>query len=368
MLVRYLLLIILKGDNRMKKGYCTVRIILILFVLLLIFPIIVSANINTIIQQMERSYQKQISGIQDLTIVQEMKGGFFNIKTITYYKKAKVNNQEVFKSRMETSIMGMDTVNIYDGQYSWSIDPATGEVEMEEGGVDSLQVWKMFRPEKTSYLGDERIDGKDAYKIQLDDALWMAGMEGVAGSDMPEDAEIEMQGIYWIDKENLVPLKSQNLTKTTSTEDGETVVMDIITDVDFQDYRPIGSMLISHKMLVSTKYEFDDTSIESFEEDEEDFSEEFSGMLESIGKMEIVVTNTEINTGLPDELFDGTLLEAQEPMFGGTPESSQDVPASGDIGETMSQEDIEAMMEGFMEMMEGNEDFQEMMKEMKPAD
>ena len=43
------------------------------------------------------------------------------------------------------------------------------------------------------------------------------------------------------------------------------------------------------------------------------------------------------------------------------------MPASGEIGETMSQEDIEAMMEGFIEMMEGNEGFQEMMKEMKPA-
>jgi len=44
------------------------------------------------------------------------------------------------------------------------------------------------------------------------------------------------------------------------------------------------------------------------------------------------------------------------------------MPASGEIGESMSQEDVEAMMEGFMEMMEGNEEFQEMMKEMKPAD
>lgn len=349
----------------MKKGYCTIRIILILFALLLIFPIIVSANINTIIQQMERSYQKQISGIHDLTIVQEMKGGFFDIQAVTYYKKAKVNNQEVFKSRMETSIMGMDTVNIYDGQYSWSIDPVTGEVKKEEGGVDSLQVWKIFKPEKTSYLGDENINGKDAYKIKLDDALWMMGMEDLVSSDMPEDSEIEMNGIYWIDKESYIPLKSKSFTKTTTVEDGQAVTMNMITDVQFLDYRSIGSMLVSHRMLISNQMEVNDPSLTPEEKEE---TQAFMESMGAMGDMEVLVTSAEYNTGLPDELFDGTLLEAQEPMFGGTPESSQDVPPSGEIGETMSQEDIEAMMEGFMEMMEGNEDFQEMMKEMKPAD
>jgi len=332
---------------------------------LLIFPTIVSANINTIIQQMERSYQKQISGIQDLTIVQEMKGGFFDIETVTYYKKVKVNNQEVFKSRMETSMMGVDTVNIYDGQYSWSNDPVTGEVTKEEGGVDSLQVWKMFKPEKTSYLGDENINGKDTYKIQLDDALWMMGMEDLVNSDMPEDSEIEMNGIYWIDKESYVPIKSESFTKTTTVEDGQTVTMNIMTDIQFLDYRSIGSMLVSHRMLISNQMEVDDPSL-TLEEKKE--AQAFMSSMGGFGSMEMVVTRSEYNTGLNDELFDGTLLEPQEPMFGGTPGLSQDMPASGEIGETMSQEDIEAMMEGMMEMLEGNEAMQEMMKEMKPTD
>ncbi len=341
-----------------KKNFLIITLIFLLLVLN--FPSLSATNINNIINQMEESYQKQLSGIEDLTIVQEIKGGMFNMENTTYYKKARVNNQEVFMSRKETSMMGMDMINIFDGQYSWSIDPVSGKVQKEEGGVDSLQIWKMFKPEQTDYLGDEKVDGKDAYKIQLDDALWMPGMESLPGSDMPEDAEIEMQGIYWIDKEKLVPLKSQSITKTTSIEDGETVVMDIIADTLFQDYRSIGSMLISHKMLVSTKYEFDESSMEALEEDEEDFSEEFSGMLESMGKMEIVVTKTEVNTGLSDDLFDGNLLEPEEPMFGGMSGGSQEAAAPGDV-ESMSQEDVEAMMGDMMEMMEGNEAFQEMM-------
>ncbi|OGD15621.1 hypothetical protein A2V47_05030 [Candidatus Atribacteria bacterium RBG_19FT_COMBO_35_14] len=68
---------------------------------------------------------------------------------------------------------------------------------------------------------------------------------------------------------------------------------------------------------------------------------------------------------IPDyhDLFDGTKLEPQEPMFGGMSDFFQDMPDFGEAGESMTQEDMEAMMEGLMEIMEGNEAFQDMMKE-----
>ncbi|MDD3656329.1 MAG: hypothetical protein PHI72_06125 [Atribacterota bacterium] len=323
----------------MNKRF-TLLAVLVLLIFLPHCSILAATNINTIMAQMEKSYEKQLSGIHDLTVVQEMKGGFFNVVTTTYYKKAVVNNEEVFMSRMETGVMGMDTVTIFDGLYTWSNDPVTGEIEQEEGGIDSLQAWKMFTPEQAMYLGDEAVDGKDAYKLQLDDAIWMMGMEDMASSDMPEDSEIEIQGIYWIDKETLVPLKAKNYTKTTTVEDGKTVTMNMVTDVDFLDYRLVGSMLLCHKMSISTQYEFDDPEMAG--EGEDDFSsEEFAGFLESMGKMEIVVTSVEVNTGLPDELFYGTLLESKETL---------DIPDYSE-GKPMSEEDLGAMMEGMMDML-----------------
>lgn len=50
-------------------------------------------------------------------------------------------------------------------------------------------------------------------------------------------------------------------------------------------------------------------------------------------------------------------------MFGGMFDFFQDMPDFGEAGESMTQEDMEAMMEGLMEIMEGNEAFQDMMKE-----
>lgn len=330
----------------MKKEY-VLSVILVLFFLMFSFSNTATANINTIINQMEQNYQRQLSGIKDLTIVQEMKGGFFSMENTTYHKKARVNNREVFMTRMETSVMGMDTVAIYDGVYTWSIDPVSGEIKKEEGDVYALQVYKIFKPENTKYLGEEKVDGKDAYKLQLDDAIWMMGMEDLAGSDMPEDSEIEMHGFYWIDKKDYVPLRSQNFIKTTSIEDGIPVTMNTITDVEFLDYRPVGSMLISYRMSISNQMEIDDPSLSPEEKKQ---AQAFMSSMGGMGKMEIVVTRAEYNTGLSDELFDGTKLAPQEPMFGG-------INDFGQAGGPMTREDMEAMMEG-------NEAFQDMMKGM----
>ena len=339
----------------MKKKYVLPFILVFLF-LMFSFSNIAAANINTIINRMEQSYQKQLSGIQDLTIVQEMKGGFFSMENTTYHKKARVNNRDVYITRMETSVMGMDTVAIYDGVYTWSIDPVSGEVKKEEGDLYALQVYKIFKPEKTKYLGEEKVDGKDAYKLQLDDGIWMMGMEELAGSDMPEDSEIEMHGFYWIDKKDYIPLRSQNFMKTTRIEDGKPVTMNTITDTQFLDYRPVGSMLISYRMSISNQMEIDDPSLSPEEKEQ---AQAFMSSMGGMGNMEIVVTRAEYNTGLSDDLFDGNKLEPQEPMFGGMPDF-------GEAGEPMTQEDMEAMMEGLMDMMEGNEAFQDLMKEMMP--
>jgi len=328
----------------MKKNY-TFHIILVFFVLIFGFSTMAAVNINTIIEQMKQSYQRQMSEIDDITIIQEMKGGFLSMEGITYQKKARINNQEVYKSRSETRVMGMDTVTIFDGIYTWSIDPVSGEVKKEEGGVDPLQVWKVFDPGKMEFLGEEKVDGKDAYKVQLDDAIWMMGKEDLASSGMPEDSEVDMHSIYWIDKNDYVPLKSLNFMKTTTIEDGKPVTMNMITDVQFLDYRRIESMLISYRMVISNQMEVDDPSLSQEEK------EQAKAFMSSMGNMEFVVKNVEINTGLPDTLFDGTKLEPGEPMFGGTPGSSQDT-TDFDGTKTMTQEDIEAMMESLQDMLQ----------------
>lgn len=333
----------------MKKNILIVQIMLVFFALVIIFPSVVSANnINFIVQQMEESYKKQMRGIDDITIVQQMDAGFFEITSTTYQKKDIVNNEEILKSRSETEVMGMNMVTIYDGIYTWSTDAETGEVKQEEGGADPLQVWKIFNPDKMQYLGEETVNGKGAYMVQLDGAIWMMGQEDIAQQNIAEDVEdMEMQSIFWIDKSQFIPLKSRNIMKTTVIEDGNPVITNTVADVQFLDYRTEGTMLIPYRMIISSQIEIDDPTMS---EEERKMAQSMMSAM-GMSDMEMTVTSVEVNTGLSDNLFDGTKLEAQEPMFGGVSEKSQEVSEDYEEGEPMSEEDLEAMMEGMMDML-----------------
>ena len=157
-------------------------IFLILCIVVFSISAVAAVNVNSIIQQMEKSYNQQMSKIKDLTVVQEMEGGFMSMTSTLYQKKAKVNNREVFKTRSESSAMGMDSVVIFDGVYTWSVNPMTGEVEKEEKEFDPLNIWKMIDPKKAKYLGEEKYEEKNTYKIQMDGAIWMMGNEDMANA------------------------------------------------------------------------------------------------------------------------------------------------------------------------------------------
>jgi hypothetical protein len=107
-------------------------------------------------------------------------------------------------------------------------------------------------------------------------------------------------------------------------------------------------MLVSHRMLISNQMEVDDPSLTPEEKKE---AQAFMSSMGGMGSMEMVVTSSEYNTGLSDNLFDGTQLEAQEPMFGGMSGNHQEVPDNYEEGAPMSQEEMEKMMEGVMDMM-----------------
>jgi len=332
-----------------------------LVILMVVFSLsgMAAVNMNSILQQMEKSYNQQMSKIQDLTIVQEMEGGFISMTSTLYQKKARVKNREVFKTRSETSAMGMNSAVIFDGVYTWSVDPISGEVKKEEREFDPLNIWKMIDPAKAKYLGEEKYEGKNTYKIQLDDAIWMMGNENMANAGMNEETDVEMYSIFWIDKKDFVPLRSQNFIKSTTVEDGKQVTMNNVIDAVFLDYRRVGSLLLSHKMVVSNQMDVDDPSLS-----EEEKEEAKAFMMNAMGKMEFVVKSAEVNVGLSDELFDGTKLEPQEPMFKNMPGMPQGGQGNSEMG-SMSQEEIQELMQKAMEGMEGNEGFQEMMENMK---
>ncbi|HPK87756.1 MAG TPA: hypothetical protein PK267_07025, partial [Atribacterota bacterium] len=329
------------------------------------YPILAATNLNTIVAEMEKSYQKQLAGIQDLTIIQETKGGLSFTRT-TYHKKARINNQDVLMTRVEASVMGIDTVVIYDGIYTWSVDSFSGEIEKEEGDLYSFQTHSIFKPEKGILLGEEQVNGKDTYKIQLDNVVGILGMEEMTGPEYSEGEETESYGIFWIDKKDLVPLKAQNFIKSVTMEDDPPVTTNVTTEIDFLDYRLVGSMLIAHQMEITSQIEVDDPSLSSEEKEQQ---QAFISAMGGMGNMEIVVTYTEYNTGLPADLFDGTLLEPGEPLFGGindfTEGSYDEEDAEQPWGTSNLDELMESFIKGLDDAMEGLERLDEVLKNIK---
>ena len=335
-----------------KISFGIVLLVIICFSLNL--SVVAATNINQIINQMKQSYQKQLSGMSDLMITQEMEGDFVSMESTIFQKKATINGQVVLKSRSENNVMGITMVTIFDGVYTWSIDPISGEVQKEKSEFDPLQIWKVFDPEKMQYFGEEKIDNKAAYKVQLNDNIWMMGKEDLSSSGMPEDSEVDMYSIFWIDKSDYIPLRAKNVLDTTTIEDGREINMLNITDVKFLDYRQVGTMLISHKMIISSQMEINDPTMSAEEK------EQAQAFMNTMGEMEFVVKEVKMNSGLSDSLFDGTTLEPQEPMFKQMPGMSQNESDSNEM-QSFSEEDVKKMMES---VMEGNEGLEDMMQNM----
>jgi hypothetical protein len=88
-------------------------------------------------------------------------------------------------ARLDVKIMGYDIVQAYDGKTAWWVNPVAGAVEPQEMPEDfarEMKLWSDFegplveykkKRHKIKYIGKERLDTGDAYK------LWVALPDGV---------------------------------------------------------------------------------------------------------------------------------------------------------------------------------------------
>lgn len=263
-----------------------------------------------IINNMQKVYQKQMEGINDYTIVEKPTGGIgaFAGETKTFYKKAVINGEEVFKSRTETEVMGMKYISIYDGIYDWTTDPMTGKVEKEPAMINPSQPWKNIDSSETRFLGEEIIDGQTVYLFEMENFKKVMESMGLPSTTIPEDEFGIGTGRLWISSSNWMPIRMEISIKTGS-EEGE-LAMNIITKIDFKDYRQVETMLHPFQLAIATSTEIDTTGLNDEErEEQEAMMNMMKSLMSGMGSFSIETLELKINTGLPDDLFDGTKLE-----------------------------------------------------------
>ncbi len=266
-------------------------------------------TVEKILNNMERTHEEQMKGIEDLTMVQKSAGGMmtgFMGETTIYQKRAKVKGKVIYKTRTGTKVLGMSVVSIYDGEYNWSVDPVSGKVEKKEAQRDPGQIWRNIDPSQTHYLGEEEIEGEKTHVLKIDDPFKVIGEQPSLSPQGEEDVEdLEASGKLWISDETWMVVRWLTTIKSKSIEEGREVITTMRITTDSKDYQKYGTMLIPTKLVINTSVEMDMPGSSEEERRELEMMQEFMG---GMGSFEIETTGVQVNTGLSDELFDPTKL------------------------------------------------------------
>lgn len=263
-----------------------------------------------VINRMRQDYEQQMKEIDDLTMVTKGTGGVMAMmgESTIYQKRARIAGKTVYKTRTEVQFMGKPLVTIYDGEYQWSVDPASGQVKKEKRDYtpDWTRIWEVLDPSQTHYVGTEELEGEKAHVLKMDDLT-----EGIKKlSPLPPQAGPSKEGEWsgwakmWINAKNWVFMRML-MVMTGTSEEGKEMTNKITWDL--KDYRQVKTILVPHKMTYKMEVEMPDVTPEE--------KEMMQAMMGAFMEGEIIVSKVEANTGLPDDLFDGTQLEAGEPMF-----------------------------------------------------
>ena len=263
-----------------------------------------------VINRMRQAYEQQMSEIDDLTMVTKGTGGVMAMmgETTVYQKRAKIAGETVYKTRTEAELMGKTMVTIFDGEHEWSIDPMSGEVKKEKRDYtpDWTRIWEVLDLSQMHYLGTDELEGEATHVLKMDDLT-----EGIKRlSPRLPQTEPSPEGEWsgwakmWISAKNWTFMRML-MVATGTSEEGKEMTTKISWNL--KDYRPVETMLVPHKMTYKMEVEMPDATPEE--------KQMMQAMMGAFMEGEMIITKVEVNTGLPDELFDGSKLEPTEPMF-----------------------------------------------------
>ena len=288
-------------------------IIIVCLILFLSSTCVAGMSVQEVISNMQKTYEKQMKGINDYTIVQKGTGGMAALagETTIYYKKAEIKGEAIYKTRTESEVMGMAVISIYDGNYIWSKNPITGEIEKKTAEYNPGQMWKNMDVTKSQYLGEEEIDGEKTYILQIDNALQVMGIQQAMSSQGGESGgSAEAWGKLWISSKTWIPLRMLMVIKAKPEEGAEGMAMNTKMTTDLKDYRQVGTMLHPYQLVMNMAMEIDTSGLsEEEKKEQEQMMKMMSTMASGMGSFIMETVDIKVNTGLSGDLFDGSKLE-----------------------------------------------------------
>ena len=273
---------------------------------------------NEVIENWIASYEKEMKDIKDITIINDHPQ---LDKDITYQKRTVINGRVVYKTRSETEVMGIKSVSIYDGVYQWWVED--GKPKKEKMDYSPYQTVKNLKTAQVKYAGTEKIDGHKTHILDIKDLNEMMGAEGMQ----------KVSGRFWVDAKDWV-IRKMEMDMEIEDEKGEK--RPVKATIRMEDFRKVNGMLISYRTVMTMPVlgvlelspEEEQEMRKGLEEAQKalaEMSPEERAMMEKImgpqiemmqkmlasGGIEIVtvVKDVKVNTGLSDDLFDGSKLK-----------------------------------------------------------
>ena len=189
-----------------------------------------------VIQNCVASYEEQMKGVEDITIVTD--------RDITYRKWITIEGETVCKTRNEMEIMGKKFVAIYDGIYRWGQDPVSGEVTKEKIDYDPYQTIENLEGITAQYGGTEEIDGYETHILDIEDITKLMGSAKPA-----EMEELRVSGKLWVDAEDWV-IRKMEMNIEGVDEEGEERTVKIT--IEMKDFRKKNGLLTPYRTVMTT--------------------------------------------------------------------------------------------------------------------
>lgn len=270
-----------------------------------------------VIQNCVVSYEKQLKGVKDITIVTD--------RDITYQKWTTINGKTIYKTRYEMEIMGKKFVTIYDGVYQWEQNPVSGKVTKEKIDYNPYQTIENLETTPAQYGGTEQIDGHKTYILDIKD------ITKLMGSAKPEGMEkVRVSGKLWVDAKDWIIRKMEMDIEGVDEKGQKRTVK---TTLEMKDFRKVNGLLIPyrtvmtidggvpklspeqeqemHKGLAEMQKQLEEMPPEQRKMAEKMMKPQMEMMQKALGGGGEVteVKKVTINTGLSDNLFDGSKLK-----------------------------------------------------------
>lgn len=293
-------------------------LVMIAFVVFSASLIVEAMTADKVIENMIASYEKEMKDIKDITIINDHPQ---LDKDITYQKRTVINGRVVYKARNETEVMGIKSVSIYDGVYQWWVED--GKPKKEKMDYSPYQMVDNLKTAQVKYVGTDKVEGHKTHILDIKDLNQMMGAEGMK----------KVSGKLWVDAKDWYIRKME---LDMEIEDEKGLKRTVKVNVRYEDFRKVNGMLMSYRTVVTVPMpgalgfspEEEQEMRKGLEEAQKalaEMSPEERAMMEKImgpqiemmqkmlagGGLEMVtvVKDVKVNTGLSDDLFDGSKLK-----------------------------------------------------------